>query len=942
MNSQSASTRTWDHEDECLIAEMPPEFGRQVAKGRELCPEDFGVQLQFLDSAFQDLAALSFATALAAIVAAHEPDERAAALAKLLDHIRRTDELTKPKPSLLDSYLLLTIHLKKLVVECVSPSRITGVLARMMAVPHRHSVIVDKRNYFNHDVSKATTIPPTDAQRMENSFRQEIFETLGYWWEYNLGYVDGNVIRFTKSRLGRLTVPSERFTDLPQVPPSILAASGGRHLMPAVLLSESEKNLYNLSPFVFYERPVSPVGVLDVAYRVLAFRRSGSGKRAPITVSLWSRLFSEPSVEHIVVGTDTKALGESLRRNGDDVRLGATPLTLEQCAEAFGAAEREVQDLEFVVDEPQSRRTVLLPRNAAMRLVIKDDSGHGVLVDPNGVCCVVKARAAGNSKDVSVKILRADFLKAAEEGFAVERRFLEFAEQAKTPHIVRYLGSGRVRIRAEKIGAESAATRMWIGKEFIATEYVGFSLRTRIAVNRSVLRETAARAEQDLLALAVVKHIARALYMVERISHAMEEIYFKTTRQVPYQDTVVDVHFLHRDIKPENLLDAGNGDIRLCDFNSAYSPLLHGSDHVGAISPVFYSSSEAATDNTWRAEDNAHLSRQYCAPEIWARPRLYSETADVFSVGMVTDELLWGETRDTQREVGEHDGYADGKWTLFTPPENCGDLAIAAASVRIVAELQEFVAEENVTRTRPPFWFDLRELVSRATACVDQGRWTMTELREHAEKAGLALRAFTARLCREHIRKALQSSSVKDLEHALLFVGAAFGYQSEPLALPKCEEKCGRGSGAPCLLDGVGRAAKALESRVLAMVTGDCSGMEADHLQTILHEKEAREILAQCGEALSDCVGLVEAAPNEIGKETDHHRFRKATTFWRDVFIGSLVVEPAAREQPPPCQEGPEATRGSSLADDILRFIAVAGKPGNSRFGSLRGEEGYE
>src|SRR5258708_5343195 len=83
-------------------------------------------------------------------------------------------------------------------------------------------------------------------------------------------------------------------------------------------------------------------------------------------------------------------------------------------------------------------------------------------------------------------------------------------------------------------------------------------------------------------------------------------------------------------------------------------------------------------------------------------------------------------------------------------------------------------------------------------------RRMMLEVRKHAMLAGRALRVYTTHRCGEHIKRVLESGSLSELHDAMLFIRAAFGYQSETLSLVKCEEECRRDSDGPCLLKEIG------------------------------------------------------------------------------------------------------------------------------------------
>jgi len=917
----------WDHEDDRLINEMPPEFGYGVARGRFEAPCNFALQVDHIDSAFQDLASLTLGVGLAAIVAAQDDDSRASVCGKLLKRIateKSLQDLRDQAPSISTWYRILSLHLPKLISELVPLQRRTGILARMTEVPYREKPeFIEIRNAFQHKFSKTVTVPPQAAQEIENKSRQEIIQTIGYWWEYSLGYLDGDFIKFTKPRLGKLPLFHKGESVTQSLSPLFDGVQTSNPLVPAFLIGERDGSLYDLAPFIVCERLRNPEVLFtdtaqqktycfSVVYRALRF----SKKRDMIAVSLQHR-FSMAADRSISLTDNFWSIAGVIEKQAAACRT--IELDANQFDAVTGMPERDIARLNFILDTPDGRdilSPIVLPRRGvheSRRRIIDSSDSSGVVT--------VESRIA--RKKLCAKILRARFSDSARRRFQSEKDILRRLREMQVPYVVNYAGSGKVQMSHEAISSDRTAHSVWDDCEFIATEYVGLNLRNRIRANRKALLDAATRSP-EMAEIAVIKHVARALYMIERVTEALCTIYDKTTTKRCDHSGEHIFHLLHRDMKPENLLDADHGDIRICDFDSAFYP----SDD--AIKEVLEDSSSVPPHVAWRSVDNAHLSRQYCAPEVWSHPRSYSPNADVFSLGMVIDELLWGEARDTQSEIAAHgDEYCSGRWSLYSPPEHFREPALRDVIGCVLADVERFALTEPL-KTTTKLWFDLKTLVSNATAHTSNGRWTMAEVREAVRKAGRTLRAYTAKSCEKRIDMALQSKNAASLRDALFFLGEAFGHHhKDSLALPKCEEECHKPDDQPCLVAGVGQAATVMQELTNDIVLRN--GLDEEGVHASVDARRVRKVLSTCRAALGTCVGLIDDPPGEIGGDTPHHRFRDATAFWRDIFLVEDAFDVESHEY---SETKNEPSLARSVAEDILRYIVTLGRPEPSATGS--------
>jgi serine/threonine protein kinase len=920
----------WDHEDDRLINEMPPEFGYGIARGRFEAANNFALQVDYVDSAFQDLASLTLGVGLAAIVAAHDASDRAIICRELLQRIATQPDLEDLRkvrsPSLGTWYRILSLHLPKLISELVSSDRRIGILARMTEVPYfgPEPEFIRIRNDLQHKLSKTANFSSQAAQEIENKSRQEIIQTIGYWWEYSLGYLDVDFIKFTKARLGKLPLSGKAGLVARSLSPLFSTAQTSNAIVPAFLIGERDGSLYDLAPFIVCERLKDPEVLFidnaqnrsycfNVVYRALRFTKH---KKDPVAVSLQHR-FTMAADRSIRLTDNLSSIANALEKQALTCR--AIKLDADDYDAVTGMPERDIVRLKFILDTPEGRDILsptVIPRRGSLE-------SRRRIIDSSDSSGVVTVESRIDRKKLCAKILRARFSDAAARRFHAEEHILRQLKDMRVPYVVNYAGSGKVQLSHEAISSDRTAQSVWDDCEFLATEYVGLNLRNRIRANRKALLDATTRS-REMAEIAVIKHIARALYMVERVTEALCTIYEKTTTKRCYPSGEHVFHFLHRDMKPENLLDADHGDIRICDFDSAFYP----SDD--AIKEILLESSSTSPHTAWRSVDNAHLSRQYCAPEVWSSPRSYSPNADVFSVGMVIDELLWGEARDTQSEIAIHgDEYRTGAWSLYTPPERFSDPSLRDVISCVLADVERFASTQPL-KPITKLWFNLKTLVSNATAHTNNGRWTMAEVREAVRQAGRTLRAYTAQTCEQRIDMALQSKDAVSLRETLFFLGEAFGHHhKDSLALPKCEEECHKPDDQPCLVAGVGQAAAVMQELANDIVLRN--GLDEEGAHASVDARRVRRVLSACRTALGTCVGLIDDPPGEIGGDTPHHRFRDATAFWRDIFLVEDAFEVESREH---CETKNESLLARSVAEEILRYIVTLGRPEPSRSGS--------
>ncbi|MBF0393065.1 MAG: protein kinase [Alphaproteobacteria bacterium] len=559
----------------------------------------------------------------------------------------------------------------------------------------------------------------------------------------------------------------------------------------------------------------------------------------------------------------------------------------EDCENIRRYRDRAIENVEF-------------PFNGSTYLPVLNGPSPAFL-DCLGTCATIKVAAAPDGPCFVAKVLRPSNSDEEPESFVRERRCLE-EWSPKVPGLISFRGHGRTK------GNQTA----WSDRPFFLMPYVAKTLRDTVHEVREdrkhALDPAKGGGSVSQTRFSLLKCLARSLYMTERVAAALVEIYEKTRLEVRGRQ----VHFLHRDIRPENILDAEGGVIHLCDLSAAYFPAPD--QPVAFVDEAFES----------RCHDHSRLSRHYCAPEVWQAPCTFSYKADVFSLGLVLDELLHGQMRDVQKIVFGRAGTSDYP-SLYTPPED-------AVTRELLADLKSFADGQGAA-------FDLRELVDNATK-GQSDRYDMESFLAAVARHGRIVRRFTAEKCREEIKAALNSDELETLTRAIGTAAAAFGRTVEfPLRLRmvRCEAcfDCDKkayvvdisAQQLPC-------AQPVLELLSRLETIRPRMGLldEAQHLA--VSEAEAREFLGVVSAALEACPGLIELSPlvcAEGQAYQPHDDFHEGAKNWMDLGgAGEINVEapppePFTADCPP--SPGPVGPPPSGLPERVLHFLVTGHDP---------------
>ncbi len=279
--------------------------------------------------------------------------------------------------------------------------------------------------------------------------------------------------------------------------------------------------------------------------------------------------------------------------------------------------------------------------------------------------------------------------------------------------------------------------------------------------------------EENLLKIVVARKLLEVLYIIERTTAALETIYSNTK----CESNGKSLHLIHRDLRPENILNLGEGKVKICDFGAAFFP---GNERFIKFS------CEDVTEADYPELDTYALSRHFCAPEIWRLPSLWSAKADVFSMGLILNGLLFGSRQNVQKMVSEALQNNPGINTdvlktwgslFYTQPED-------ALISEVCSELNDFAGKQNDKQHKVK-GFDLENLISRATApynpeldrndkAVDNRRYSMSEFRDQVAGTARIIRYFLSMYCFDTISQAVHTGTPAHLQHAFTLTASVF------------------------------------------------------------------------------------------------------------------------------------------------------------------------
>jgi hypothetical protein len=781
------------------------------------------------------------------------------------------------------------------------------------------------------------------------NFHDLLASIFGYWPKYALGYVvdndDGRPhIRFDSDELGALLLEPKqaRFLKIEHQrlgkPLAKLLDHGVRkepgepidrkRLQLAFIADIERKSVCMISPFV-----LSYVKPRDSASRGNGAVRGGIQHDFFFLDPLWHqsadhlcwhRFADRDSIAHNqskrtammpvatqiepVAGEDWNAVLRDLLRYPVELKLEP-----HQVEETFDFLEHELKRVDFVtksgdlwrVDPGEPGEPAIFYRTGASAYVqvCKFDRTTGEQD---------KSQVGGPKKAIAkvLEPLGRGIYKFEEQRFEPEKCFVKDRSGQLGSGIAGFIAEGTTTARED-----SGIVSQYAGQKFYLREYERRNLAN--------MMEDAEREKQKLAALPMgpgaelqlARRILRSLYVLERATATLATIYKATeteitrggTRGMAKRDKV---HFIHRDIRPQVLLYFGAGIIKVCDFSAAYFP--------DQSEPVEFFDEEVRQDQQDLVFlDSYGMSVYYCAPEVYERPNVYSKTADVFSLGIILNELLFGKKDNVQRRIlkwrRKHEKSAGGagqvsranwKDELYTEPQD------AEVLESLLKKVNAFAA------TNPDEWtreFDLKRLVGRATCLHDGGdagsewrRFEMHEFRDEIADMGHLLRSYIANICGEKIDRSLEAGEPVQLAEALKMAGTVFGktsIDSQPSAMVRCtvcykrprDERSSENGPyydttdvyfceVPESRKKLGAAAQVLSevSRTIcssaARRTGNLLDATAEEL-THLSRSDARRALESIRGALAICSGIVDRVPDAIDGFVDRSKIETHRNF---------------------------------------------------------------
>ncbi len=827
--------------------------------------------------------------------------------------------------------------------------------------------------------------------RFGNSLYHLVCELFWYWPRYSLGFLDANSnpprVEFDTDELGDLVLTEtqrDKFKfdvvtrDNRWIKPMV--ERGRVHIGPdhveaidpdrvrtVFLADQIERKIYMISPFLF-NYVTSAKGAQNVKSKYLFLEPNWSLASGGL---MWKTFNDLEKDEHRGPTLPGGEIGPSLEQSQDGRWQSFVKGLLERpCQVALETAgeasqERAVFDhlrnqLSKVRFEPTTGNAYkVAEKSAKPRLFYK--TGASIYVEvvedvPNGRTAVAKVLQPSVMGITHVELDRfpreVTFLKAyfsspqigANDTRLIGSGIVQFLAEGKTTAG----DDGTAGANSDRQGETAERARKSTGKarsvdfsncSFYVREKIEENLRDVInEVEREQRRGVRGTVPRSLPAnresIAVGRRILRALYIIERAATTLERIYSepKSPELEARLGDNKDAHFIHRDIRPEVILHAGGGLIKICDFSAAYFP---GRDTHRALTD----DEVGHGAGTALLLDSFGMSSDYCAPEVYVRPDAYSPTADVFSLGIILNELLFGKRKNVQRHIWEWRKTAgeerDWKDKLYDAPEG----AEQRADERIKS------AETSGTPSR----FDLRELVARST-CHHTQRWSMSEFRDNVAAASVIVREFLAAETRKVIADARKSAAPKELQDAIRFTAEAFGYDGrtlKPTSMVRCAACYGckeftYDSDEPefyaCHKDGMSKAIADLKQVTDGVNSGAQPSADAtDQLVRPLTHEQANIVLGALEAGLTICSGVVDRVSDELeilvgrpipGGERAEGEFdklrphRSFNSLSEKIFVAAAY--PGGVTVADPVQVTKPAARDTQFAEELLMLIGRA------------------
>jgi len=920
-----------DHEVQVFQSEMPPTAClclRKAFHPKSKKHISFDARLKAFYDAYLDIIQFTFCAGIAVITACLTDEKsRVDFLDKLL-----TDKDVTVENKSDDQWQDLALRvLPNYIIDCFgneleNKKEVPQILKDIYEAGMKKNEMKRIFQFRDAEINIKSSIQETgdaDFRNQEDQIREQINCYFGYWRAYGVGYLgvtqddpeQQNMINFEKN-FRHSPLPGSFIADHinnknleKKVFFSNFDDSNGRL---AFLVGEREQTLWCISPFIIFThlkrvdnrknssdldgtKPKSTYRYIDI---------EGNQKKTK-----WFSRLVNPGDKNVIywdksndeLKSDTVSIPKAfeLKEEGMAFILNLNTINLQEFKFNLEHSHKELKSKEFEAvgkDDDKYKDSI-------------DCRGFKPVIDDLGPSFVLKVKIkADNATDQKVfaaKIMRDKHDIFSVVNFNKEKEFLKL-EGKKRRYIPQWWGDGKIDNPDSK----------WHESPFYLMDYMETNARQLVRRNKtghSVKDEIEQKRffgwqKEELQSLLILKKVERALYISERIAVTLCSIYDDTSRTITHKGQSKEIHFLHRDIKPENLLYAGGGKILVCDFGSAFFPGEAGDD------PVDFGDETKAYDYIY----HSRLTRQYCAPEIWVRPTLFSPTADVFSVGLVLDELLFGKPHDTQKTAREI-GYLVDNASIelkdipfFTSPKSI--------EKKIVKEFNEFF---NKQAEKMGLKFNLEDIVKYATAPPAM-RWSMEKFRNEVNKAGQAIRAFIAKKCKDKIKEVVDSKEEGNLLHALNFVNTALGRKFEDrkrlrmISCELCHIKKDHGEqlvdSKKCKCD----VTKAKE--LLAEIKGKIDNCDTEGESIwLINENDAYDILESTGNLFSLCPGLIDLFPEdalyrtEMNSKSPHEEFDESSEEWlKHVASDTIMIyTPPPKVIYPPISE-------KSLAEELL------------------------
>lgn len=962
----------WEKEGRILREDMPIGFRAQIETFPKL-PRNKSRTAPHYKHALQALAALTFSSSVGVASAALRGTR-----------VDSADSVTDPLWSLLSAQAQRKVgpNFVELCLECLPQVldddhayRFINVLSDVHGAGSRQG----HNSELLNDLAQISEGMPW--HELNAKFHELVASLFGYWPKYALGYrLPGQpVVRFDTDELGDLLLTADQLgllefnvSKLGEPLCNLILGTSPRldqTVMPVFIADIAKKDVWMISPFVLCRQLskteddlasheylfVDPLWFSND--RELSFyrfarpeeikRRAGGRKMVLNDVLLRDISFE--------IGPHYKAIRKSILHYPFQLQLGE-----EQDRQTFHYLEHELTKVDFVTDigevfrvDPGVDRPGLFYRTGASAYVQVHQ------IDPLTGRRDMSQTGAG--KVFIAKVLepqKRGVYEFEEQRFEPERSFVERCSREIGSGIVKYHAAG---VAQAKAGYGAASNVQYAGQPFYLREYRPNNLSDTIEKQeREIKALSEAKLPANELELRLARLILRSLYTIERCAATLASIYDRTREDVSRdgigsQARKSTVHFLHRDIRPQVLLKYTGGIVKVCDFSAAFFP--------PSLLPNRLEIPEFLDDQSQQSQDlvildSYGLSAYYCAPEVYERPNVFSPTADVFSLGRILDELLFGKRDNVQRTLLKwvRDNPSRRNWgdLLYTPPQG----RISEVFASLSAKIEAFSAATSMEG--PAFGaFDLRRLVGRATCHHGTGgpeeirRFTMHEFRDAVADKGYLLQSYIADVLKRQIDTSLQASETAALLDSLKAASSIFARvpgDRSTRAMVRCidcvrgRQATSRGAAQPAQyydIDALYFCERPDEKSKLQTAADALAAVgariarrsvERDHEQQgfrsglELTKEDAERALHSVRTALDVCPGIIDRVPDEVAdfvpleKLNPHRRFHDA---------GRAVFETAALEPLrlplSPASEKPAASDSArQLARDVLNLTLEA------------------